>query len=301
MRERNLIESFLNMMAAEAGASVNTLEAYRRDLLQYEEITGNKPVDQVNNDDIAAYVQALSREGYAAKSVARKVSAIRDYFKFLYSEKEIKTNPTANILTPKQEKPLPKFLSEDEMRRLIEAAESYDDFRHARLAVMLELMYACGLRVSELVGLPENCINFDRGQILVRGKGSKERLIPVAKEAMAKVSAYLGYRDQFIRGRKSIWLFPSKQSQSGHLTRDAFYKYLKDLAPQAGIDAARVSPHVLRHSFATHLLNNDADLRSVQKMLGHEDIATTEIYTHILSDKLIEKVRKNHPLASFKK
>lgn len=301
MRERNLIESFLNMMAAEAGASVNTLEAYRRDLLQYEEITGNKPVGQVNNDDIAAYVQALSREGYAAKSVARKVSAIRDYFKFLYSEKEIKTNPTANILTPKQEKPLPKFLSEDEMRRLIDAAENYDDFRHARLAVMLELMYACGLRVSELVGLPENCINFDRGQILVRGKGSKERLIPVAKEAMAKVSAYLGYRDQFIRGRKSIWLFPSKQSQSGHLTRDAFYKYLKDLAPQAGIDAARVSPHVLRHSFATHLLNNDADLRSVQKMLGHEDIATTEIYTHILSEKLIETVRKNHPLTSFKK
>ncbi len=301
MRERNLIESFLNMMAAEAGASVNTLEAYRRDLLQYEEITKNKPVDKVSNDDIAAYVQELSREGYAAKSVARKVSAVRDYFKFLYSEKEIKTNPTANILAPKQEKPLPKFLSEDEMRRLIEAAESYDDFRHARLAVMLELMYACGLRVSELVGLPENCINFDRGQILVRGKGSKERLIPVAREAMAKVSAYLGYRDEFIRGRKSIWLFPSKKSQSGHITRDAFYKYLKDLAPQAGIDAARVSPHVLRHSFATHLLNNDADLRSVQKMLGHEDIATTEIYTHILSEKLIETVKRNHPLASFKK
>lgn len=301
MRERNLIESFLNMMAAEVGASVNTLEAYRRDLIQFEEATDFKSVASITYDDIAAYVQTLSCEGYAARSISRKISVIRDYFKFLYSEKEIKTNPTALIMSPKQEKPLPKFLSITEMRRLIEAAESYDDFRHARLAVMLELMYACGLRVSELVGLPENCIDFDHGQILVRGKGSKERLIPVAGKVIDKVKSYRGYRDEFIRGRKSIWLFPSKRSKSGHLTRDSFYKYLKELAPQAGIDPMRISPHVLRHSFATHLLNNDADLRSVQKMLGHEDIATTEIYTHIISEKLIETVKKNHPLANFKK
>jgi len=163
---------------------------------------------------------------------------------------------------------------------------------------MLELMYACGLRVSELVCLPESCIDFDKKQILVRGKGSKERLIPIAGAAVDAISEYLNIREEFIRGgRKSIWLFPSRRSREGHITRDAFFKNIKETAVKAGISPLRVSPHVLRHSFATHLLNNGADLRSVQKMLGHESIVTTEIYTHILSENLIREVQQKHPLA----
>ncbi len=301
MSGKSTIENFLNMMAAEIGASVNTIDAYRRDLLQFETFLAVKSLSSVKDEDIVTYIQFLNKKGYAAKSVARKISVLRDYFKFLYSEKEIKINPTAEIIAPKQQKPLPKFLTKQEMSDLIQAAESYEDFSHARLAVMLELMYACGLRVSELVGLPENCIDFDNLQILVRGKGSKERFVPIADKVVEKIRAYLGFRDVFIRGRKSIWLFPSKRAKNGHITRDAFFKYLKKMAIEIGIDVKKVSPHVLRHSFATHLLNNGADLRSVQKMLGHEDIATTEIYTHILSDKLIETVQQNHPLADFKK
>ena len=166
------------------------------------------------------------------------------------------------------------------------------------MTAMLELMYASGLRVSELVSLPENCINFDRRQVFVRGKGSKERVVPVAPAAIQAVFDYLEQRDCFIReGRRSIWLFPSKSSRSGHISRNTFFKRLKELAVKAGIYPSRVTPHVLRHSFATHLLNHNADLRSVQKMLGHESINTTEIYTHILSDKLLETVQKLHPLA----
>ena len=167
---------------------------------------------------------------------------------------------------------------------------------------MLELMYACGLRVSELVALPENCFNFDKRQLFVRGKGSKERIVPVAPAAIEAVFDYLTYRDEFIKGgRRSIWLFPSKSSASGHITRDGFFKHLKELGVIAGISPAKLSPHVLRHSFATHLLNSDVDLRAVQKMLGHESINTTEIYTHILPDKLIKTVQTLHPLAHWQK
>lgn len=300
MKDANQIESFLDMMVAEVGAAQNTIMAYRRDLEQFQELYGSD-WEKFSRKDIADYVQNLSRQNYAARSVARKLSAVKDFFKFLYSEKTIKENPTANILTPKQEKPLPKFLTENEVRALIDTAAEGEKFSDKRMAVMLELMYACGLRVSELVGLPENCINFDKKQILIRGKGNKERLIPVATPALRAVLSYLTIREEFIRGgRRSIWLFPSKASKLGHITRDAFFKNIKELAVKAGIYPEKVSPHVLRHSFATHLLNHDADLRSVQKMLGHEDIATTEIYTHIISEKLIETVQKKHPLANRK-
>lgn len=292
---KDLVKSFLDMMAAELGSATNTLEAYRRDLEQFEEEAGN-PL-KTDEQGIAAFVSMLSRKGYAAKSIARKISAIRDFYKFLFSEKLILANPAADIQTPKQEKPLPKFLTEKEVRLMISAAQNSESLSRWRLAVMLELMYACGLRVSELVELPENCINFDKKQILVRGKGNKERLIPVASAALRAVLGYLDFREHFIRsGRRSIWLFPSR-SASGHLTRDAFFKDIKAVAIEAGLPPAKVSPHVLRHSFATHLLNHHADLRSVQKMLGHADIATTEIYTHLTADKLIEEVKQHHPLS----
>ena len=162
---------------------------------------------------------------------------------------------------------------------------------------MLKLMYACGLRVSELVGLPEKCINFPKKQIIVFGKGGKERIVPVAENALKEIIFYKEVRDMYLKGKKSVWLFPSARAANGHITRDAFFKNIKNLAVKAGISPQKLSPHVLRHSFATHLLNHKVDLRSVQKMLGHADISTTEIYTHVVSQKLSEEINKNHPLA----
>lgn len=292
------VNRFLEMMSAERGASANTLEAYGRDVEEFLTYCGGLALKEISRDDVGDFVQYLGREGRSPKTVARKLSAVREFFKFLYTEKDIKDNPAADVLTPKQEKPLPKFLSEDEIKRLIVAAKECSGPKGRQMTAMLELMYASGLRVSELVSLPENCINFDRRQVFVRGKGSKERVVPVAPAAIQAVFDYLEQRDCFIReGRRSIWLFPSKSSRSGHISRDTFFKRLKELAVKAGIYPSRVTPHVLRHSFATHLLNHNADLRSVQKMLGHESINTTEIYTHILSDKLLETVQKLHPLA----
>lgn len=291
------IDEFLDMMAAEKGASLNTLNAYCCDLEQFVDVAGVTDVEKFEKKHITSFLQEMYRRRLAPKTVARKLSSIREYFKFLYSEKEIKENPAADIVSPKQEKPLPKFLTEEEIRQLIDAVKVLKDVKHRRTAVMLELMYACGLRVSELVSLPENCINFEKRQIMVKGKGSKERIVPVAVAALNAVSEYVDYRDCFLKaGRKSVWLFPSKISSSGHMTRDAFYKNIKEAAIKAGIPSSKVSPHVLRHSFATHLLNHDVDLRSVQKMLGHEDIGTTEIYTHIISEALIKKVQMKHPL-----
>jgi len=299
MSEPKAIESFLNMMAAEVGASPNTIAAYRRDVEQFVRLTGEKQWQDYTAEDIAAYVQELHKENYAVRSVLRKVSAIRDFFRFLYSEGEIAENPASDVTTPKKEKTLPKFLTEREIASLVRTARESNDISHRRLAAMIELMYACGLRVSELVELPENCINFDKKQILVRGKGSKERLIPIADRAIDAILDYQTFRWQFIgRNRRSPWMFPSLQSTSGHLTRDGFYKALKEVAVKAGIYPSRISPHVLRHSFATHLLNHNFDLRSVQKMLGHEDISTTELYTHILSEALFQKVSQGHPLAN---
>lgn len=292
------VNRFLEMMSAERGASANTLEAYGRDVEEFLTFCGGMALKEISRDDVGDFVQYLGRVGRSPKTVARKLSAVREFFKFLYTEKDIKDNPAADVLTPKQEKPLPKFLSEDEIKRLIAAAKECSGPKGRQMTAMLELMYASGLRVSELVSLPENCINFDRRQVFVRGKGSKERVVPVAPAAIQAVFDYLEQRDCFIcEGRRSIWLFPSKSSRSGHISRDTFFKRLKELAVKAGIYPSRVTPHVLRHSFATHLLNHNADLRSVQKMLGHESINTTEIYTHILSDKLLETVQKLHPLA----
>ena len=298
MNTEKLISDFLDMMAAERGAAQRTLESYDRDLRQFFDLLPLDSLSAYTPEKIAEAVRALNRK-YAPRSVARKISSYREFFKFLFSEKLIDKNPTAYIDTPKQSKPLPKFLTEDEIRRLIDAAHARREPHRVRTAVMLELAYACGLRVSELVSLSENSINQERREILVRGKGSKERVVPISERAVRAVKEYEDFvRDSFIKaGRRSIWLFPSLRSASGHITRDMFFVSLKQLAVEAGIAPERVSPHVLRHSFATHLINRNADLRSVQKMLGHEDISTTEIYTHILPEKLIETVKKLHPLA----
>ncbi|MBQ8631738.1 MAG: tyrosine recombinase [Alphaproteobacteria bacterium] len=299
-----LLEDFLDMMRSEKGCSDNTAEAYRRDLEQFFELAGNMKAEQVNRRTLADYLNELGdRYDYAAKSVARKISALREFFKFLFSEKEIRENPAARLRSPKLGKPLPKFLTEPEVKKLAEAAFNHKKRDMWRVGVMIELMYVSGLRVSELVALPLSAVNFDKEMLFVRGKGSKARTVPLIFSVVEKVQQYiLEFRREFIRSKhESKWLFPSLRSASGHLTRDAFFKDLKTLAAEAGISPAKVSPHVLRHSFATSLLRHDVDLRSVQKMLGHESITTTEIYTHIISEDLINKVMTKHPLQYFKK
>lgn len=294
------VENFLQMMSAERGASQNTICAYERDLKQFLIFADVDDFNEISAETVQSFLQYLSLKHYAVKTLARKLSAVREFCKFLYSERIISDNPAGDVLTPKQEKPLPKFLSLDEIKTLIKQAEEKQEYRWQRVAVMIELMYATGLRVSELVCLPENAINYNKKLINIIGKGNKERVVPIAEKAISAVLKYSEFREKFVKAKTSSpWLFPSLTAISGHFTRDAFYKDLKLLAVECGIYPSRVSPHVLRHSFATHMINNDADLRSVQEMLGHENISTTEIYTHITNQKLVDTVKKLHPLAQF--
>lgn len=293
-----LVFDFLDKMVAENGIAISTCDAYAHDLVQLSEFISNKDWSSITEYDIKNFIKDLSRRGYASASISRKISALNDFFKFLLSEKEIEQNPMINITLPRKGKSLPKFLTRDEINTLIKTAEQSDSIKHKRMATMIKVMYACGLRVSELVSLPVNCINFDKQQIMVKGKGSKERIIPIAEEAIKSVFEWLKLRDIFLKGQKNLFLFPSSSSVSGCLSRDMFYKNLKNLAIEAQLDTSRVSPHVLRHSFATHLLQDNVDLRSLQKMLGHEDITTTEIYTHILPNDLLKSVMEKHPLVN---
>lgn len=294
------VENFLQMMAAEKGSSLNTLNAYRRDLVQFLEFGDFADFTEITKPKIEEFIRDLNKRAYAPKSLARKLSAVKEFCKFLYSEKLLAENPAQNVLTPKQEKPLPKFLTFAEIEDLISTASHKNDYRWQRVAVMIELMYATGLRVSELVGLPLNAINYKKQTLSVMGKGSKERIVPVAERVLRAVNVYLPLRAEFIKkNASSVWLFPSLTAVDGHFTRDAFYKDLKVLAAECGIYPSKISPHVLRHSFATHLINNEADLRSVQKMLGHENITTTEIYTHIMAHKLMQTVCDKHPLSHY--
>ena len=293
---------FLDMMAAEKGAADNTLAAYRHDINQFFAFTGIESPEQISVKDISFYINKLGEKAFAPKTQARKLSALREFCRFLFSEKILKDNPTANILTPKQEKPLPKFLTPQQIRQLVERAQNHKSLSGKRIGVMIQLMFATGLRVSELVALPENAINYNKHQLSVCGKGSKERLIPISQSAIEAILDYTNKtRDNFIaKGKKSPWLFPSKTAADGHITRDAFFKELKKLAAECGFDTRLISPHTLRHSFATNLINHQADLRSVQKMLGHESVATTEIYTHITSQRLMDTVKQKHPLQRLK-
>lgn len=292
----SLIESFLDMMSAERGASRNTLSAYRRDLL---DLGTRGALRALSRDALKDYLAMLSASGMAASSQARRLSAYRQFFAFLYAEDIRADDPTNAIEAPRRARPLPKILSAGDVAILIEtaneaAAESADG---RRLLAMLEVLYAAGLRVSELVALPLSAARSRDGFILVRGKGSKERLAPLNVHARAAVAAWLEVRDGFLpKGAKSSpFLFPSRGAD-GHITRRRCHQLLKDLAIKAGIEPEKLSPHVLRHAFATHLVEGGADLRSVQTMLGHADIATTQIYTHVAKDRLRSVVSNAHPL-----
>jgi integrase/recombinase XerD len=287
------------MMAAERGASENTRAAYERDLTDFLGWLRQrgKTETEAASADIRDFLSALAARGLAPSSSARKLSTLRQFFKFLHAEDYRPDDPTAVVDSPRRGRPLPKVLSEAEVDRLLSAARAVGDAAGDRLVAMLELLYATGLRVSELVGLPLNAVIGDRQVLLVTGKGNKERLVPITGEARDAVDAYLETRPTFLRdGAESKWLFPSR-GKEGHVTRRRFAQMLDGLARDAGLDPRRVSPHVLRHAFASHLLANGADLRLVQQMLGHADISTTQIYTHLLDARLKSLVGDVHPLA----
>lgn len=297
------LDRFLEMMAAERGAAENTLAAYGLDLKNATGFlaTRQQSLEEATADDLRAYIAYLSAQGYAPRSAARRLSALRQFFRFLYSEGLRIDDPSAQLDSPRQGRELPKLLETSEVDALLAAALQRPGADGLRLSAILELLYASGLRVTELVTLKLASVQRDPRVILVRGKGDKERLVPLNGKAREALEAYLGVRAVFLRrkgGRsdESPWLFPSR-GQGGHLTRHRVGQLLKELAVDAGIAPSRVSPHVLRHAFASHLLANGADLRAVQQMLGHADISTTQIYTHVLNERLRRLVETHHPLA----
>jgi integrase/recombinase XerD len=296
------IEAFLEMLAAERGAARLTLAAYRNDLVGLAGFLAGRGVS-IEHADAAAlhdFIAAMTAKQLAPRTLARRLSAMRQFFRFLVGDGARTDDPTADLDPPRLGRPLPKILGESEVERLIAAAASWPDEEGARLRVLLELLYGAGLRVSELVGLPFAAAQRDPRFLLVRGKGGKERVVPLSPPAREALAAYLECRRRFLpEGQNSRWLFPSRGAD-GHLTRQRCGQLLKELALAAGLDPARLSPHVLRHAFASHLLDHGADLRSVQQMLGHADIATTQIYTHVQSERLRRLVETAHPLARRK-
>jgi integrase/recombinase XerD len=299
-----LIELFLDMLAAERGASANTLDAYRRDLADFSADLSRDKADIAGADSetLRGHLARLGKRGLAAASVARRLSAIRQLYRFLYSEGHRGDDPAAVIEGPKRGRSLPKVLSVKQVDDLLACAHDNarntskpERLRAARLACLLEVLYATGLRVSELVALPEAAARRDQRMLVVRGKGGRERMVPLNDSAKRAMVDYLALRTD-AKAEKSKWLFPSF-GESGHLSRQHFARELKTLAAAAGLKASQVSPHVLRHAFASHLLQNGADLRVVQTLLGHADISTTQIYTHVLEERLKNLVRDLHPLA----
>jgi len=297
--DANLIERFLEALAAERGAARNTLAAYGRDLEDFHAVTGAGSLN-AGRDELQRYLADLARRGMAPATTARRISCLRQYFLFLYREGLKSDNPAAQLEGPRRPRPLPSPLSEKEVDRLLETAEirarRMARLGDLRLLALLETFYATGLRVSELISLPRASLNGDRPLLLVRGKGGRERMVPIGRRAREAMSRYLSALAQEPRHRGNSWLFPSR-SAAGHLTRVRVQQLLKELAVDAGVAPAKVSAHKLRHAFATHLLANGADLRSLQSMLGHADISTTQIYTHVLEERLRALVEQAHPLA----
>ncbi|MBL8567366.1 MAG: site-specific tyrosine recombinase XerD [Hyphomicrobiaceae bacterium] len=311
-RRQNL-EDFLEMLAVERGAAANTIAAYRRDLedfLAFVERSGAVS-NEFSTRHIQEYLHDLAEAGLAPSSRARKLSAVRQLSKFLAAEGVTEEDASHGLTGPKAGRSLPRTLSVGEVDRLIEASRQRiagtsgrDRLRAFRMHCLMELIYATGMRVSELVGLPRGVLAGDRRMLVIRGKGGRERLVPLNAPARAALDQYMDLLEKGGDGLSPAlatkWLFPSSGAE-GHLTRQRFAQDLKDLAIEAGLDPERVSPHVLRHAFASHLLDRGADLRALQQLLGHADISTTEIYTHVLEDRLKRLVNEHHPLARVAK
>ncbi len=311
------VDAFLDMLTSERGAAYNTRQAYWRDLADvslYLRAQKNTEIDKANTQQLKDYLKDLSQkkntksstsDKIAVRTIARRLSALRQFYRFLVSEEKRQDDPTTTIESPKQGRTLPKTLSEAEVSQLIKTAGEPGTPESVRLVCLLEMLYATGLRVSELVGLPMAAIGSNEEFLTIAGKAGRERVVPLSNPAQKAMNTYMDARKKFIGSENKTaqekWVFPSRTSTSGHLTRQRFAQLLKDLARDAEVDESRVSPHVLRHAFATHLLNNGADLRSVQKMLGHADIATTQVYTHIMSDQAKKTIEEKHPLSKTSK
>jgi integrase/recombinase XerD len=293
------VEAFLEMLAAERGAARLTLAAYRGDLQDVAAflLPAGVALEAAKTEDLRRYLAALEKSGMKPRTAARRLSALRQFYRFLVLEALRADDPTAVLDAPRLGRPLPKLLAEAEATALVEAATAWPGPEGKRLLCLVELLYGAGLRVSELVGLPLAAAQRNPRFLVVRGKGDKERLVPLGEPARAALAAYLEVRPRFVKGKApSRWLFPSRGAE-GHLTRRRCGQLMKELAAGAGIDPERLSPHVLRHAFASHLIDHGADLRSVQEMLGHADIATTQIYNHVQGERLQRLVAEHHPLA----
>ncbi len=304
------LEAFLEMMAVERNASPHTLAAYRGDLtglFRFLADSLGETDTTCGPADLRAWLADLRGQDLAPRTVARRLSAARSYFAFLHGNGWRAQDPARMLDGPRTGRVLPRFLTLEEVERLLAAARATPGARGLRLTAQLELLYATGLRVSELVSLPLASMARGQDMVRVRGKGGKERLVPVGAVARAAVAAWLPAREGGLpeadpdRRRCLKWLFPAPRARAGHVTRTAFTDDIKALGETVGIARGRLSPHVLRHSFASHLLAHDADLRSIQQMLGHADIRTTEIYTHLQDSKLIQAVKRHHPLARTEK
>jgi integrase/recombinase XerD len=291
----NLVDSFLSYQAAVKGLSKNTLESYGRDVLKFIDYLEKRNISRIEGvkyNNILEYVTTLQGEGINIRSVARNLVSLKQFFKFLLLEKIIVEDPSLNIKTPKMKRSIPGFLSLADVERILSAPDPASN-EGIRDRAMLETLYACGIRASELVNLELNSVNFELGYVIVYGKGSKERLVPTGEKARTALKDYLALsRPNILKTRSSPYLFVTRRGKE--MTRQGFWKILKNYAIKCGINRG-ISPHTIRHSFATHLLERGADLRTIQIMLGHSDISTTQIYTHIANERLKEIHRKYHP------
>ena len=308
MSETHLLEAFLEMMSAERGASKNTLLSYERDISLYGVFLAGEGRAFLNaqNDDVQKHLAGLSSEGKSASTQARHLSSIRQFHKFLFAENMRTDDPCSTVDSPKLGRPLPKILSVDEVETLLSLAEveaSNDNASHAkrlrstRLLALLEMLYATGMRVSELVSLPATAAKAQNRFLTIIGKGNKERIVPLSEKGKLAIANYMIVMSETPKWNETKYLFPAN-SETGFFARQAFARDLKALALRAGLDPVKISPHVLRHAFASHLLQNGADLRSVQQLLGHADISTTQIYTHVLDERLKQLVTEHHPLSN---
>lgn len=290
---RDLTKEFLNYLAVEKGLAVNTLDSYRRDLQRLLAFAGTreKGYSTLDRADLLDYVRELRQAGLDAKTVARHLVTVRNLYKFLILDGHVQHDPTINIETPKAWQTLPKFLTKEEVERLLDAPNDSEIGRRDR--AMLQMLYATGVRVSELISLKFADVNLDAGLLTCFGKGSKERNVPFGKVAQETLKDYLPVRTKFLKGKSSPYLFVNQQGSM--ITRQQFWRTIVEYGEQAGI--GHITPHMLRHTFATHLLEHGADLRSVQMMLGHSDVSTTQIYTHVTNERLREIYEKCHPRA----
>ena len=291
----HLLDQFLNYLVVERGLSPNTLDSYSRDLIKYLEYLSRKGIKDINETSdltVISFFTSLKKDGLSNRSIARNLSSIKMFYKFLAEDHHIKSNPTLNIETPKRESKLPQVLSMEEVDSLLKIPDRNTPLG-LRDAALLELLYATGLRVSEIISLPLNNINLEAGYLLAYGKGSKERLVPIGEVAQNLIKEYLEKaRPALLKKKQSNYLFITRRTKP--MTRQGFWKLIKKYALAAGINK-NISPHTLRHSFASHLLERGADLRSVQIMLGHSDISSTQIYTHVTTERLKKIHNQYHP------